>query len=71
MALPKWPGTAIKIFGAVLFVVILGGFIWSIFFDKNANRPLTPDEERRMNDLLDRSRIAADAGETDMDSSTD
>lgn len=62
MALPKWPGTAIKVFGAVLFVVCGALMIWSIFFDKNANRPLTPEEQRRMDDLLNRQTLAADAG---------
>lgn len=48
------PGTIIKIFGGVLFIVILSALIWSIFFDKNASKPLTPDEQRKMEDVLKR-----------------
>lgn len=51
MALPKWPGIAIKAFGATLFVVLLAFTIWSVFFDKTANGPLTPDEQRRVDDM--------------------
>lgn len=50
----KIPGTVIKVFGGVLFVVVLSALIWSIFFDKNANKPLTPDEQRKMEDILKR-----------------
>jgi cbb3-type cytochrome oxidase subunit 3 len=40
----------IQIFGIVLFVLCLGGLLWSIF-KPGANAPLTPEEKRHLEEL--------------------
>lgn len=40
----------LQIFGAILMVICLVGAIWSIF-RPGANAPLTPDEQKKMDEL--------------------
>jgi len=64
------PATVLKVFGAVLFAVLLGFTIWSVFLDPHGNDPLTPEQQQRADDLINRrsgvtvvEEAGADAGD--------
>lgn len=59
------PATLIKVFGGILFAVLLSLTIWSVFFDKHANDPLTPDEQQRADDMMNRARAISQDASTD------
>lgn len=58
--LPTWPGTAIKVFGACLFLTLLILLLWSIF---GPSPNLSSEEERRVNDLFNKVNVGMDAGQ--------
>lgn len=50
----KTYATVLKVFGATLFAVLTVFALWSIFFDPHGNDPLTPDQQERMDDMLNK-----------------
>lgn len=50
----KTYATVLKVFGATLFAVLTVFALWSIFLDPHGNDPLTPDQQERMDDMLNK-----------------